>query len=49
MLANLIENALRHTPAGASIKVAVRTQADKVCLEVSDTDQACPLMNGKMC
>lgn len=42
VLANLIENALRHTPAGASIKVAVRTQADKVCLEVSDTGPGVP-------
>jgi len=42
VLANLIENALRHTPAGASIKVAVSTQADKVCLEVSDTGPGVP-------
>jgi signal transduction histidine kinase len=42
VLANLIENALRHTPAGSSIKVAVSSQADKVCLEVSDTGPGVP-------
>jgi signal transduction histidine kinase len=42
VLANLIENALRHTPAGSSIKVAVSTKADKVCLEVSDTGPGVP-------
>lgn len=42
VLANLIENALRHTPAGSSINVVVRSQADKVLVEVRDTGPGVP-------
>ena len=42
VLANLIENALRHTPAGTSICVAVRADARAVELTVSDTGPGIP-------
>jgi two-component system sensor histidine kinase TctE len=37
LLSNLIDNALRYTPAGGSVTVRVRRQADQAILEVEDT------------
>ncbi|WP_127900474.1 HAMP domain-containing sensor histidine kinase [Solirhodobacter olei] len=41
-LANLIENALRHTPPGSRIFVRVRVEAGGVVLEVADTGPGIP-------
>jgi two-component system sensor histidine kinase TctE len=37
LLSNLIDNALRYTPAGGSVTVRVRSDADQALLEVEDT------------
>ncbi|MFZ3289107.1 MAG: ATP-binding protein, partial [Telluria sp.] len=37
MLSNLIDNALRYTPAGGSVTVRVRPDVEPVVLEVEDT------------
>ena len=37
LLRNLIDNALRYSPAGAEVQVAVSTTADGVCLQVRDS------------
>jgi two-component system sensor histidine kinase TctE len=37
MLSNLIDNALRYTPAGGSVTVRVRVDAEQAILEVEDT------------
>jgi two-component system sensor histidine kinase TctE len=37
LLSNLIDNALRYTPAGGSVTVRVRTTAEQALLEVEDT------------
>jgi heavy metal sensor kinase len=37
ILLNLIENALRYSPAGASVTISAERQAGRVCLRVSDT------------
>ena len=42
LLANLIENAMRHTPVGTKIKVAVKSNAGKVELTVADTGPGIP-------
>ncbi|WP_227747344.1 sensor histidine kinase [Paraburkholderia franconis] len=39
VLENLIENAMRYTPAGGEISVGVRRAGDRVELQVSDTGQ----------
>ena len=41
-LANLIENAMRHTPPGTRIKLSARNERDKVQLEVSDNGPGIP-------
>ncbi|MDI3337466.1 HAMP domain-containing sensor histidine kinase [Defluviimonas aestuarii] len=41
-LANLIENALRHTPAGADIAVAVQRTDTRIVLEVADRGPGIP-------
>ncbi|WP_102106723.1 sensor histidine kinase [Oceaniglobus roseus] len=42
VLANLIENALRHTPEGTAIAVTVTAEADTVRLTVADTGPGIP-------
>ena len=42
MLANLVENGLRHTPAGTVLTARLTKGADRVCLEVSDTGAGVP-------
>lgn len=37
VLSNLVENAVRHTPAGTSIAIRVEAVADRVAVAVSDT------------
>ncbi|MGV7207804.1 sensor histidine kinase N-terminal domain-containing protein [Oxalobacteraceae bacterium A2-2] len=42
LLSNLIDNALRYTPAGGSVTVRVRETAEHVLLEVEDTGPGIP-------
>jgi len=42
VLANLIENALRHTPAGSKITVSVKRKGNRISLEVSDAGPGVP-------
>jgi two-component system, OmpR family, sensor histidine kinase KdpD len=42
VLSNLIENAVKYTPPGTEIRVAVRAQRDAVTVEVSDTGPGIP-------
>ncbi|HEX6828572.1 MAG TPA: ATP-binding protein [Burkholderiales bacterium] len=42
MLRNLVDNAVRYTPAGGRVDVAVRTQGGDALLEVSDTGPGIP-------
>jgi two-component system sensor histidine kinase TctE len=42
MLSNLIDNALRYTPAGGSVTVRVRGDAEHAILEVEDTGPGIP-------
>lgn len=42
LLANLVENAIVHTPAGAAIDVALRVAADRISLTVSDDGPGVP-------
>lgn len=45
--ANLIENAMRHTPPGTNIMVRVFADNDRVGLEVSDDGQGIPARDGE--
>lgn len=42
VVANLIENALRHTPAGSTIRFALGTTGDKATLSVTDNGPGIP-------
>ncbi|WP_238369424.1 sensor histidine kinase [Heliomarina baculiformis] len=42
LMANLIENAIRHTPAGSEISVRLRQEASEVVLDVADTGPGIP-------
>lgn len=42
VLDNLIENALRHTPAGGRITLSLRSDADHITVKVADTGQGIP-------
>jgi signal transduction histidine kinase len=42
VLGNLLDNALRHTPAGGRIHVAVTGTTDEVCVSVTDTGPGIP-------
>ncbi len=42
LLSNLIDNALRYTPAGGSVTVRVRGAAEQALLEVEDTGPGIP-------
>lgn len=42
LLANLVENAIRHTPPGSRIALAVRRDAGRPCLVVADTGPGVP-------
>lgn len=41
-ISNLLENAMRHTPAGAAIEVRLKAAPRRVCLSVSDTGPGIP-------
>lgn len=42
VIGNLLSNAIRHTPAGGSVKVAVSSAADQVAIAVTDTGEGIP-------
>jgi two-component system, OmpR family, sensor histidine kinase BaeS len=42
VLGNLLSNAIRHTPAGGSVKVAVTGSGDEVVVTVADTGEGIP-------
>lgn len=42
VLTNLIDNAIRHTPAGGSVRVGVYQEEKKIYLEVEDTGSGIP-------
>jgi signal transduction histidine kinase len=42
VIGNLLSNAIRHTPSGGSIKVAVSSSGDQVTIAVADTGEGIP-------
>jgi len=42
VVGNLLSNAIRHTPSGGAVKVAVGSSADQVTITVSDTGEGIP-------
>lgn len=42
LIGNLLSNAIRHTPSGGSVKVAVRSASDQVTITVTDTGEGIP-------
>src|SRR6185295_753632 len=45
MILNLVENAVRHTPVGGSVQVAVEADAGRARIAVSDTGPGIPLLD----
>ena len=42
VIGNLMSNAIRHTPSGGSVKIAVSSSGDQVTISVSDTGEGIP-------
>jgi len=42
VLHNLLNNGLRHTPAGGSISIRAQTEADNIRIDISDTGEGIP-------
>lgn len=42
VLHNLLNNGLRHTPAGGSISISAQTEADNIRIDISDTGDGIP-------
>jgi signal transduction histidine kinase len=42
VISNLLSNAIRHTPSGGSLKVAVNSASDQVMMTLSDTGEGIP-------
>jgi signal transduction histidine kinase len=42
VLANLLDNALRHTPPGGAVRVSARQERDEAVIEVSDSGDGIP-------
>jgi two-component system phosphate regulon sensor histidine kinase PhoR len=42
VIVNLVDNALRHTPRGGTVRVSVRGEKQDACLVVSDTGEGIP-------
>jgi len=42
VISNLLSNAIRHTPSGGTVKVAVNSASDQVTMTVSDTGEGIP-------
>jgi signal transduction histidine kinase/HAMP domain-containing protein len=42
VFANLLQNALKHTPPGGRVTVSARDERDHVCFEVADTGEGIP-------
>jgi two-component system, OmpR family, sensor kinase len=42
MVVNLVENAIRHTPSGGTVRVKVTAERDEVVIAVEDTGQGIP-------
>jgi signal transduction histidine kinase len=42
VISNLLSNAIRHTPSGGSLKVAVNSASDQVTMTLSDTGEGIP-------
>jgi signal transduction histidine kinase len=42
MIANLLENAIRYTPSGGTVRVEAEAEGDQVILRVSDTGPGVP-------
>jgi two-component system phosphate regulon sensor histidine kinase PhoR len=46
-LVNLLDNAIKHSPAGAEVSVAVERDTDKICLWVEDHGPGIPAREQK--
>lgn len=42
MFFNLIDNAIKYTPAGGSVRFSISKDGDQVCCAVSDTGMGIP-------